>query len=692
MHDIDVVKFQTSGLRDKGKQGKGIRGMSKVRVCMAGLVGLMLHSQVLAQDTGAIETAKPADTVSPYGVSFLNGAFTYDLPLFSIGEGEWPNKLVVTLNYDSSGNRHPNAPWNVSTNGRVSGTFLRYVTGFEEEPFPDYHTYNASFVIGGGRSQSFQIPSPGAYLVDWSQSQSPNVFEPASLDGSSLSFQLNSGQPGYFDGEMGTGKFTYTDSSGNIIEVGGAIINQELIFSMSPTAILANGNNVDFAHITGNPRPFTRTSTGLLIQSETTIPTSSLKEVKVCAFNLAHIDANQITGCSQSQVVATLRYTKPASDVGFYLTSVTRPDGSIYNFDYVRVVEIQGNSQDGDLLTSAAVRYHLSCVKEPGQSSCTVQNTYDACDGPGGSPSQGFDDPDWSGSRDRVSQQTLIDGRVVTYTYTDSSAGTAIHPCRERRLQSVAMNESGSTTHVALVRVMKDGTRGVASITDPVGRTQSRAYTGANPDAYRNWRDHLVSEATSPDGQKTQYDFDARGNPTQVKKIARPGTGLADIITSAAYPASCANAKTCNKPTSVTDANGNVSTFTYSSVHGGVLTQVGPAVGGVSPAAKYSYVQRTPWLKSGSGYVASDPIWLLSEERSCISSALNLSSGTCAAGASDLVTTTYDYGPNSGPNNLWLRGVAVTADGQTQHTCYSYDQMGRRISETQPNANLTSCP
>ena len=32
-------------------------------------------------------------------------------------------------------------------------------------------------------------------------------------------------------------------------------------------------------------------------------------------------------------------------------------------------------------------------------------------------------------------------------------------------------------------------------------------------------------------------------------------------------------------------------------------------------------------------------------------------------------------------------GVATTL-----RTCYAYDALGRRISETQPNANLASCP
>ena len=55
-----------------------------------------------------IETAKPADTTSPYGVSYVTGSFTYSLPLLEIGNGEWPERLSLALHYDSSANREPN--------------------------------------------------------------------------------------------------------------------------------------------------------------------------------------------------------------------------------------------------------------------------------------------------------------------------------------------------------------------------------------------------------------------------------------------------------------------------------------------------------------------------------------------------------------------------------------------------------
>ena len=43
------------------------------------------------------------------------------------------------------------------------------------------------------------------------------------------------------------------------------------------------------------------------------------------------------------------------------------------------------------------------------------------------------------------------------------------------------------------------------------------------------------------------------------------------------------------------------------------------------------------------------------------------------------------------PGNLFLLGTTVTANGETLRTCFEYDQWGRKISETLPAANLTSC-
>jgi hypothetical protein len=143
----------------------------------------------------------------------------------------------------------------------------------------------------------------------------------------------------------------------------------------------------------------------------------------------------------------------------------------------------------------------------------------------------------------------------------------------------------------------------------------------------------------------------------------------------------------------VTDYRGNVTSFVYDQAHGGVLTETGPAnAGGIQPVKRSAYVQRYAWVTDGGlGYMPStSPVWLLAEERICKTTATV--GNSCAGGASDEVVTTYDYGPNSGPNNLLLRGVVADAGGLSLRTCYSYDAMGNKLSETSPRAGLTSCP
>lgn len=166
-----------------------------------------------------------------------------------------------------------------------------------------------------------------------------------------------------------------------------------------------------------------------------------------------------------------------------------------------------------------------------------------------------------------------------------------------------------------------------------------------------------------------------------------------DLI--AEYPTTCSNPKTCNKPTKFTDGEGNVTDYDYHTESGQIAKITKPAGrNGVRPETRYTYEQKYAWYKDSSGAFqrSSQPIWLLTKESSCQTGPAN--GNGCLNGSSDEVITTYDYGPDSGPNNLFLRGIAVTADGETRRTCFEYDNYGNRISETNPKgtAALTSCP
>ncbi|MEG3149256.1 hypothetical protein U1769_05105 [Sphingomonas sp. ZT3P38] len=223
--------------------------------------------------------------------------------------------------------------------------------------------------------------------------------------------------------------------------------------------------------------------------------------------------------------------------------------------------------------------------------------------------------------------------------------------------------------------------------TDSLNRTTAfdRNYGGSYPTPA------LLLSLTVPEGNKDQFDYDSRGNLT--RKISKPktGSGLADTITTATYPTSCVNRKTCNSPEFAVDANGGRTDYSYSPDHGGLLTVAAPTVAGIRPTKRFTYTQRYAWIKnSGGGYAqAATPVWVMTATKSCLTSATV--GNSCAGGAADEAITEYDYGPDSGPNNLWVRGIVETARGVSLRTCYGYDSYGRKISETSPRAGLATC-
>jgi hypothetical protein len=195
------------------------------------------------------------------------------------------------------------------------------------------------------------------------------------------------------------------------------------------------------------------------------------------------------------------------------------------------------------------------------------------------------------------------------------------------------------------------------------------------------------------DGTETIFTRDNRDNVIETRVKAKAGSGVADLVSTAAYPATCSNRKTCNQPIYTIDERGNRTDYSYHDPSGGLLSVTSPAVNGVRPQIRNSYVQRNAWIASTSGGFVQipDPVWLLASTSLCRTSAATGNPAAPCVAAGDEVLTTYDYGPNAGPNNLFLRGVVVSADGQSLRTCYEYDRLGRRVTETEPSANLAAC-
>lgn len=212
--------------------------------------------------------------------------------------------------------------------------------------------------------------------------------------------------------------------------------------------------------------------------------------------------------------------------------------------------------------------------------------------------------------------------------------------------------------------------------------------TGTYYEFAKGLNNPLVKQVAA-DGGYFEFGYDGRNNVTSISQ--HPSSGSAAALTrTASYPASCGNMKTCNQPDYYIDAKSYRTDLTYDPNHGGVLTETGPAVNGIRPQKRFTYVQRYAWYLNASGVMTREtrPIWVLNSESHCISSA---ASGAGCSAANDEVVTTYEYGPDSGPNNLLVRGQAVTWNGQTRRTCVGHDRYGNKIWESAPKAAPVSC-
>ena len=214
----------------------------------------------------------------------------------------------------------------------------------------------------------------------------------------------------------------------------------------------------------------------------------------------------------------------------------------------------------------------------------------------------------------------------------------------------------------------------VQSVADALGRTTSYQYDSLT----------RLTRATSPEGNYTQYSYDARGNAVSITNVAKPGSGLANIVTSAAYAASCANVMICNKPTSTTDAKGNVTDYSYDATHGGILSVTAPAAtpGGIRPQSRTSYTALQARVRVSGGAIGlAAPVTLPTATSTCQTTA------SCA-GTADEVKTIIGYGPQSAgvANNLLPVTVSSgSGDGAlTATAAFTYDIIGNRVSVDGP--------
>jgi hypothetical protein len=379
-----------------------------------------------------------------------------------------------------------------------------------------------------------------------------------------------------------------------------------------------------------------------------------------CGFNLSQDYVSASSTCSSASVKVVYGYT------GAVLTSVTDLYGKVTGYTH------QTTSTWGSPIT---------CVTPPGYSTCKIANTVN----PYG----------------QVTQQTLADG-------------------------SIWQNGSSLISQTLDPEYIPYNCDGGASVTDPNSKTSTWSLNKSSPcrftDAYGKVTTYkfyggvlqdpwsvavnegtLLLEVDFPEGNKYLAEYLGPFNGISKQTVvAKPGSGLPDLVKQYGYGdcfTSPGTMQNCSKPIWIKDTLGNQTDYTYAA-WGGVLSEMEPpaTTGGARPLKLYTYVQKYAYVKNSGGTLVSTgvPIWTISTMTQC-QAAAGSSSPTCDTnGAAPRAQTSYEYGLDGTANNLLARGFVVTdlITGISRRTCFAYDLVGRKVSQTPPRgtASLSVCP
>jgi hypothetical protein len=509
--------------------------------------------------------------------------------------------------------------------------------------------------------------------------------------------------------DQSAGQWTLTDRQGNIFvfQVPANITNSGQKYLISAT--YANGSQMLYTY---NNAGQVRTITSNLGYALVFDYNAQSNVSSVCGYNLT---ATQVSG-SSTCASAALKVSYGYDSTGAQLTSVTDTGGGVVNINYT----ISGGAP------------LPTCITLRNSATCEVTNVFGV--GPLILP-------------DQVTQQTTATGSVWTYNYVngDDPNDIPIVAGQPRWTRATLVDGAGQSFGMRFDRGQ------LVESSSPQGTFVYRypQYSYVTPDvadgygiAIVDFRGTLPRLITTPDGDAEYYEHNTRGEVTKKVTLAR-GTNIMALTTTTGgtliptdtnlaqcctnieplvvptgsivvsqsflpdwggiglfgqlYIMGCGagpvDDKRCSKPITQVDAKGNQTDFDYSAVHGGIITETGPAPtpGGVRPQTRYSYVQRQAYIlgAGGAAVAAGPPVWLLASKSFCKTSQWT---GSACALANDEVRTDYEYGPPTGLNNLNLRGEVVDAGGTALRTCYAYDWRGLRTGVTTPRAGLGVCP
>jgi YD repeat-containing protein len=374
--------------------------------------------------------------------------------------------------------------------------------------------------------------------------------------------------------------------------------------------------------------------------------------------------------CAAAPVKVAYQHSATTAAQGWVLSKVTDAGGTATNFTY-----------------DTYHKPNLTCLSLPNSAACRLANAY--------GPQPGDLEPLLT-APDQVRRQTTATGEVWTYFYINASIYADWPP-----LQGGEIRQTTS------------------EMTDPLGRGTLAEYENGflkhlyAPEGHTQYAWAMLNPAifTSPGGQKDQLGFDLRNNVVLRRKIAAPGTNLANIEATASYPDSnfglangwavgcvAASQKVCNKPLTTTSERGFTTDYVYDPAHGGVLSETGPAVmsNGIMarPQKRYTWEARYSGVKNSVGTIvnAETPVWLLIEERECMTTGSAPGQPSPCANGADEVRIVHEYGATGSARALRPRGKVVDPGGLNLRTCTAYDSLGNAIGSSSPKAAAASAP
>lgn len=652
--------------------------------------------------------------VDEFGVNLISGQVEASLNTVSIGgDLGLTHDISLFTNHFTNPGMHP---FRDSYSGNVKKVFLgEDVFLTRETRYYDGNLYIMR-VFGPVGSQDFLVKTPGGALIPNPSSQTSFVYEPIGDQRHTLKDEIVNGN-NYLVWTLPDGtRLLYPRSSGSSASQEASL--EKVIYpngfsytvSYDSSVKTNTGFELWYDHEAASPLASQQQSMLSSVQYRDTIPNYGLWNLTkhVVGINRAQSDCSGEECLNEGWPTATFNWPT-GMPVSIYLGdpntretvfSVEAADGGVTEFTYKAQDVCMQDPNDSstlqtDCIASAGQQRwspRLVGVKSAGSLSKALTYTYGNYGsmgfyGDGRSSYTVWQLDEFSGA---IRDAKYID-RAITYQGTGWELG---HP--------------KSYIDSSQIDYQQIGGKNIAIIDGKIpGKVQKVYLQKKGWFIYElSYRNNIV-ETQPINGAVKHYNYNDWGNleGVTVKSCGRMAevynrqaancTEIGEIV--AVYPptSTCAtDPKRCNKPTSVTDLNGNTTNYTYHQASGQVATVTGPAVNGVRPKTTYSYEQKYAYFYEAGGSIqkADDPIWMLTKEWYCRSSAA--SGENCAGGNLDKVTTEYYYGPEQAgvANNLLLRGTKVTAEGnsgalETRVTCYEYDKYGNRVGEVRPKAN-----